>query len=48
MLSEDKISVQDAVDAAAKELGAPIEVSDFVRFECGEELEQLGENEEAA
>ena len=50
MLSEDKISVQDAVDAAAKEFGAPIKVSDFVRFECGEELEQVDghEGEEAA
>ena len=48
MLSDDKISVQDAIDAAGKELGSAIQLSDFVRFECGEQEEDTGEQVDEA
>ncbi len=39
-VKDDKVSVQQHVDAVAKELGTPVTVKNFIRFEKGEGIEK--------
>jgi elongation factor Ts len=41
---EGKISVQEAADNFAKELGADVKIVDFVRFGLGEGVEKVEED----
>ena len=43
-VKDDKLSVQQYVDAEAKKLGGKISVVDVVRYECGEGVEKKEEN----
>lgn len=43
-VKDDKVSVQQYVDAEAKRLGGKISVVDVVRYECGEGVEKKEEN----
>jgi len=43
-VKDDKVSVQQYVDAEAKKLGGKISVVDVVRYECGEGVEKKEEN----
>ena len=43
-VKESKLSVQQYTDSVAKELGAPIQIVEFVRFEKGEGLEKRSDN----
>lgn len=43
-VKDDKVSVQQYVDAEAKKLGGKISVIDVVRYECGEGVEKKEEN----
>lgn len=43
-VKDDKLSVQQYVDAEAKRLGGKISVVDVVRYECGEGVEKKEEN----
>lgn len=43
-VKDDKLSVQEYVDAEAKKLGGKISVIDVVRYECGEGIEKKEEN----
>ena len=43
-VKDDKLSVQQYIDAEAKKLGGKISVVDVVRYECGEGVEKKEEN----
>lgn len=43
-IKDDKLSIQKYTQQTAKQLGGPIQIADFVRFEKGEGLEKRKEN----
>lgn len=43
-VKDGDLTVKKYIDSVAKEVGAPIEITRFVRFETGEGLEKKDEN----
>lgn len=43
-LFDDKLRVSEVIDNAAKELGAPIKITQFIRYELGEGIKQEEKN----